>query len=111
MRAGAHRLLSIIFTASGAIAIFATPAFAHGGFAGPEELGRPLGVSAALAFICYWTVILWPSRRRDVGPSGNSGTRKRARRPSAHRLVDAGATHRIDAPREARSTRARKRGR
>ena len=41
----------------------ASTAHAHGGMAGPDELGPPLVTSAALAFVCYWAVILWPSSK------------------------------------------------
>jgi len=36
---------------------------AHGGGMSGEDL-RPMAVSAALALIGYWTVILWPKRRK-----------------------------------------------
>jgi hypothetical protein len=38
---------------------------AHGGMASPDELGPPLFTSAALAFVCYWVVVLWPSSKRN----------------------------------------------
>lgn len=58
-----------------AISLIATAsvAHAHGGMAGPDDLGPPLFTSAALAFVCYWVVILWPrSKRRnsDEAPPG-----------------------------------------
>ena len=40
-----------------------SPLLAHGGGMSGEEL-RPMAVSAALALIGYWTVILWPKRRK-----------------------------------------------
>jgi hypothetical protein len=57
------------------VSLFATAsvAHAHGGMAGPDDLGPPLFTSAALAFVCYWVVILWPrSKRRnsDEAPPG-----------------------------------------
>jgi hypothetical protein len=36
---------------------------AHGGIAGPDELGPPVIISTLLGIGCYWTVVLWPSRR------------------------------------------------
>ncbi len=46
----------------------ASMAHAHGGIAGPDDLGPPLFTSAALASICYWIVILWPvSKRKGSG--------------------------------------------
>jgi hypothetical protein len=51
----------------------ASIAHAHGGMAGPDDLGPPLFTSAALAFVCYWVVILWPASKRknsDDAPPG-----------------------------------------
>ena len=65
----------------------ASSAFAHGGMAGPDELGRPLGAAAAIAFICYWAVILWPERK-------SSRPSQRARKKSpARRARAAGGSH------------------
>jgi hypothetical protein len=41
----------------------ASSAHAHGGIAGPDELGPPVIISTVLGIACYWTVVLWPSRR------------------------------------------------
>src|SRR5580658_9216352 len=77
------------------LAITASAAHAHGGMAGPDELGPPLFTSAALAFICYWVVILWPaSKRKGSGdaPEGSEApsskqrhTSKKARKKTAPR--------------------------
>jgi hypothetical protein len=49
------------------LGLAATAAHAHGGIAGPDELGPPVITSTILGIACYWIVILWPSgRRRDV---------------------------------------------
>jgi hypothetical protein len=86
-----------------AFVLSASAAYAHGGMAGPEELGRPLGASVVLAFISYWTVILWPARKsRGEGPAAGPRPRKRLRRPSANRAVDVASTARVEASREAR---------
>jgi hypothetical protein len=45
------------------IAAAASTAHAHGGIAGPDELGPPVIISTLLGIACYWTVVLWPSRR------------------------------------------------
>ena len=48
-------------------------AHAHGGMASTDELGPPLFTSVALAFVCYWLVILWPASKRkgtDDAPRG-----------------------------------------
>jgi len=58
-------------------------AHAHGGMAGPDELGPPLFTSAALAFVCYWLVILWPSSRNKNGTNPQS---RRKTLPSHDRL-------------------------
>ncbi len=63
------------------VATSATAAFAHGGMASPDELGQPLGASIALAFVCYWVVILWPSRKSDSGQqTGRANPNNRQRR-------------------------------
>jgi hypothetical protein len=61
---------------------WASAAHAHGGMAGPAELGPPLLTSGALGFACYWLVMLWPSaknRRTTPDSSGpNNGTSGRS---------------------------------
>ena len=44
------------------IALNATNAHAHGGIAGPDELGPPVIISTILGVACYWIVVLWPRR-------------------------------------------------
>jgi len=44
------------------IALSATTVHAHGGFAGPDELGPPVIISTVLGIACYWIVVLWPRR-------------------------------------------------
>jgi hypothetical protein len=44
------------------IVIGAGIAHAHGGMAGPDELGPPLGISVGIGLACYWLIVLWPSR-------------------------------------------------
>jgi hypothetical protein len=58
--------------------VTASTASAHGGMAGPDELGPPLFTSAALAFVCYWAVILWPSSRRKNSNDAPDGRRRPA---------------------------------
>jgi hypothetical protein len=41
----------------------ASTAHAHGGIAGPDELGPPVIISTLLGIGCYWLMVLWPSRR------------------------------------------------
>jgi hypothetical protein len=49
------------------LGLAATAAQAHGGIAGPDELGPPVIISVIIGIVCYYTVVLWPSRnRRDV---------------------------------------------
>jgi hypothetical protein len=73
-------------------------AHAHGGMAGPEELGPPIFTSGLLGFLCYWLMMLWPSSKKkgdtEVGPGTQKGpstpnrhatrTRRRSRQNSAH---------------------------
>jgi hypothetical protein len=67
MRQGLGLGLGIVATAS--------IAHAHGGMAGPDELGPPLLTSAALAFVCYWVVILWPASKRKGSDNKPPGKR------------------------------------
>jgi hypothetical protein len=46
--------------------IFVGSAHAHGGIAGPDDLGPPVITSAVLGLGGYWLMQLWPSRRRSV---------------------------------------------
>src|SRR5712691_8966114 len=71
-------------------------AHAHGGMAGPEELGPPIFTSGLLGFVCYWLVILWPSSKKKddtvvrPGMQNKAVTRTRRRshqRPTRVRLV------------------------
>ena len=55
------------------IGLFAARAYAHGGIAGPDELGPPVITSAVLGVGGYWLMLLWPSRRR---PAVNDKKRK-----------------------------------
>ena len=54
------------------LGLFFSSAYAHGGIAGPDELGPPVITAAALGIAGYWTVMLWPSRKkfrpRSKGP-------------------------------------------
>ena len=61
------------------IGAFATSAHAHGGMAGPDELGPPMAISIALAIICYWVMILWPARREREVPKDQTKMRRTAR--------------------------------
>jgi hypothetical protein len=55
------------------LAIAAMSAYAHGGMAGPDELGPPVITSAVLGIACYWAVMLWPSRKnRNINKSGKA---------------------------------------
>jgi hypothetical protein len=40
-------------------------AHAHGGMAGPDELGPPVGISVAIGLACYYLITWWPSRKRE----------------------------------------------
>ena len=54
------------------VGLWSSSAFAHGGIAGPDELGPPVITATALGIAGYWTVMLWPSRRN---------TRRRSKEP------------------------------
>ena len=63
------------------ILIGAGAAHAHGGMAGPDELGPPVGMSVGIGLACYYLITLWPSRRRDDDSRKSSGkmTRRAAK--------------------------------
>jgi hypothetical protein len=45
------------------IGLWYSSAYAHGGIAGPDELGPPVITATALGIAGYWTMMLWPSGR------------------------------------------------
>ncbi len=53
-------------------------AHAHGGMAGPEELGPPIFTSGLLGFVCYWLVMLWPSAKKKSETAVGSGTQNKS---------------------------------
>ena len=75
-----RNIIAIAIAAIASIASSAQVAFAHGGMASPDELGQPLAAAAALAFVCYWAVVLWPSSREDETPMPQKKPRKRSRK-------------------------------
>src|ERR1700736_1761806 len=85
----------------------ASMAHAHGGMAGPDDLGPPLFTSAALAFVCYWVVILWPASKRkhsDDAPDGkkmraHENRRRRASRSSKRASGQASRLRNVEANR------------
>ncbi len=66
-------------------------AHAHGGMAGPEELGPPIFTSGLLGFLCYWLVMLWPSSTKkgdtEVRPGTQNKSATRTRRRSHKNAV------------------------
>lgn len=64
-----------------------TAVHAHGGMASADDLGPPLFTSGALAFVCYWLVILWPSSKRkdSDGAPAESEARSRKRQHTSPR--------------------------
>ena len=73
------RLLRSLIVALEVIMLSAGVAHAHGGMAGPDELGPPVGISVAIGLACYYLITLWPARTREN--SRDSAT-KAARRPA-----------------------------
>jgi hypothetical protein len=61
------------------VAGMASTAYAHGGIAGPDELGPPVITSALLGIACYWLVLMWPSRKARGGQKTNKVVRRMAR--------------------------------
>jgi hypothetical protein len=112
------RSVRIGVTALASMLASASAAQAHGGMAGPSELGPPLLTSGALGLACYWLVMLWPSaknRRKtpdDPGPKNGSRARsnvqsngrKSARAKQTPHLKMVDSTMRIEArPRSRRN--------
>jgi len=65
MRSDRSRRLIVSLVSFVALMVMASSAHAHGGMASADDLGPPLFTSAALAFVCYWLVILWPKSKRN----------------------------------------------
>ena len=58
----------------------AAAAHAHGGIAGPDELGPPFITSAVLGIAGYWLMMLWPARARQAKTEQKRKTARRAAR-------------------------------
>jgi hypothetical protein len=54
-------------------------AHAHGGMAGPDELGPPVGMSVAIGLACYYVITLWPRRGGGDGRANGKTERGRGR--------------------------------
>jgi hypothetical protein len=52
-------------------------AHAHGGMAGPDELGPPVGISVTIGLAAYFAITMWPARRS--GSERESGGRAASR--------------------------------
>jgi hypothetical protein len=83
-----RRVLSVATSTAVWLIAGAALAHAHGGIAGPEELGPPVACSTVLGIASYWTVMLWPARKleeeennRFLKPKIARGKLKRRRRP------------------------------
>src|SRR5579864_3924328 len=73
----------------------AATAHAHGGMAAADDLGPPLFTSAALAFACYWLVILWPkSKPRGSANSPIENPSRRRKGESQSRRIKKRSTAR-----------------
>ncbi len=62
-----------------AVIVLGGKAYAHGGMAGPDELGPPMGMSIAIGLACYYLITLWPSHRRNARRNGTKVDRRSAR--------------------------------
>src|SRR5437867_3276275 len=67
-------------------------AHAHGGMAGPGELGPPIFTSGLLGFVCYWLVMLWPSPKKKGNPEVGSSRQNRDA-PRTYRRAHKHAAH------------------
>ena len=57
----------------------AVRAHAHGGVAGPDDLGPPVITSAVLGVAGYWLMMLWPSRRSPGMDNKRNANRRTVR--------------------------------
>ena len=80
VRSEKRKLLAAQCAVVAGVVASASMAFAHGGMASPDELGQPLALAGALAFVSYWAVMLWPSRKRNSGAGTNAGKAPNRRR-------------------------------
>ena len=55
-------------------------AWAHGGMAGPEELGPPVFTSVLIGIACYMLMITWPSPKQPQQDEAKAVRRKPMRR-------------------------------
>lgn len=87
MQSKRSRRLSVGLASFFTLMMMAGSAHAHGGMASADDLGPPLFTSAALAFGCYWLVILWPKAKRNNadGTPTESTARSRKRQPATRR--------------------------
>ena len=60
-----NRLMRSLIATTVWLPIAAGVAHAHGGMAGPDEMGPPMGTSIAIGLACYYLITLWPSRRSN----------------------------------------------
>jgi hypothetical protein len=74
-----NRLLRGIVAAAAWSLIGAGVAHAHGGMAGPDELGPPMGTSIAIGLACYYLITLWPARRTDDERGSSNKSERRTR--------------------------------
>ncbi len=59
------KLLRSVIVAFFWVMITAGVGHAHGGMAGPDEIGPPMGISVTIGLASYWIITLWPARRRE----------------------------------------------
>ncbi len=86
---GHRRFFSAAAAAILWIGAASSAAHAHGGMAGPDDLGPPLFTSIALAFVCYWAVVLWPSSKRERGGDPDRGRSSGGAKPVSNRRKSA----------------------
>ena len=92
------------------LAVVSSMAHAHGGMAGPDDLGPPLFTSGALALVCYWVVVLWPASKRKASGDdpGGRGMTVEEERPLARRSGRRAVPRRASDLRKIEGNRARK---
>ncbi len=67
MTIGVRRALGVGACAGLWLLTLAATAHAHGGMAGPDEMGPPIISSGILGALGYWAMMLWPSHKHRRG--------------------------------------------
>ncbi|HLW69315.1 MAG TPA: hypothetical protein VKS22_01710 [Candidatus Binataceae bacterium] len=74
-----NRMLRSLVIVATWIPLAAGVAHAHGGMAGPDEMGPPVGTAIAIGLACYYLITLWPRRGENDGRKSTTRASERGR--------------------------------